>query len=134
MKRIIDANIILRFLLNDLSEQADQCTLLLKRLERNIEQAFLPDILLGDIVWTLEKFYRTPKRKIGELLIPIINLRGLRCSSKETIRTAMRIYAEKNIDWSDAFVGAQMLASRQYTIYSYDHDFDKIDGIKRIVP
>lgn len=134
MKRNIDANIILRFLLNDLPEQAEQCALLLKRLENNSEQAFLPDILLGDIVWTLEKFYGTPNKRIRELLTPIINLRGLRCSSKETMRTALQIYAEKNIDWSDAFVGAQMLAGRQDTIYSYDSDFDKIDGIKRIVP
>ncbi|EEG78578.1 PIN domain-containing protein [Dethiobacter alkaliphilus] len=134
MKRIIDANIVLRFLLNDIPEQAEQCALLLKRLEKNSEQTFLPDIILADIVWTLEKFYRVPKRRIGELLIPIINLRGLRCSSKETIRVALKTYAEKNIDWSDAFVGAQMLASQQYTIYSYDGDFDKIDGITRVVP
>ena len=134
MKRIIDANIILRFLLNDLPEQADQCALLMKRLESNSEQAFLPDLLLGDIVWTLEKFYHTPKKRIEATLLPIINLRGLRCSSKETINTALRIYVKKNSDWSDAFVGAQMLAGPNRMIYSYDHDFDKIDGIQRILP
>ena len=68
------------------------------------------------------------------MLVPIINLRGLRCSSKETLRKALKIYAEKNIDWSDAFVSAQMLSCKQYEIYSYDQDFDKVKGITRIEP
>jgi uncharacterized protein len=55
-------------------------------------------------------------------------------SCKDTIRVALQIYDEKNVDWSDAFVSAQMLARQQDEIYSYDHDFDKIEGIKRIEP
>lgn len=77
---VLDANILLRFLTNDVPEQADRCTELLRRLEAGAEQVFLPDL----------KFYKQPKAKIRELLLPILGLRGLRFSSKESARLALQ--------------------------------------------
>lgn len=132
--RVIDANIVLRFLTNDEPEMAQDCEMLLQRVEENKEQVYMPDIILADIVWTLEKFYKLSKPKICALLLPIIGLKGLRCNSKSSIRQAFDLYVENNIDWTDAFVAACMLSSGQNIIYSYDRDFDKVDGLIRSVP
>jgi len=131
---VIDANIVLRFLLNDDPEKAERCSALLQRVESGDEKVFLPDLVIADIVWTLEKFYRQPKARIRELLLPLISLRGMRLSSKSVARNALKWYVEKNIDWTDAFVAAKMAAERQLEIYSYDRHFDKFSGIKRIEP
>jgi len=132
--RIIDANIVLRFLTNDLPEQADRCTKLLKRVEDGMEEVILPELVLADIVWILEKFYCQPKEKIRDLLIALLNLRGLRHPNKKTAKEALRLYAEKNIDWTDAFVASQMFMQKRYEIYSYDTDFERIEGITRLEP
>jgi len=132
--RVLDANIVLRFLTNDLLEQADRCTELLKLVEAGTEEVWLPDLVLADIVWTLEKFYKQPKKKIQELLIPILNLHGLRHTNKKVAKEALRLYAEMNLDWTDAFVATQMLAQKRNEIYSYDRDFEKIEGITRVEP
>ena len=92
----------------------------------------MPDIILADIIWTLEKFYKLQKSEIRELILPVIGLRGMHCNSKATIRRALQIYVEKNIDWTDAFVAASMWSSGQEEIYSYDRDFDKVEGITRV--
>ena len=131
---IIDANIVLRFLTNDIPKQADRCTGLLKRIESGLEEAWLPDLVLADIVWTLEKFYKQPKQRIQELLIPILELKGLRHNNKKISKLAFQLYVEKNIDWTDAFVAAQMITQNKCEIYSYDSDFDKVDGINRLEP
>jgi len=131
---IIDANIVLRFLTNDIPKQADHCTGLLKRIESGLEEAWLPDLVLADIVWTLEKFYKQPKQRIQELLIPILELKGLRHNNKKISKLAFQLYVEKNIDWTDAFVAAQMITQKKCEIYSYDSDFDKVDGINRLEP
>ena len=131
---IIDANIVLRFLTNDIPKQADRCTGLLKRIESGLEEAWLPDLVLADIVWTLEKFYKQPKQRIQELLIPILELKGLRHNNKKISKLAFQLYVEKNIDWTDAFVAAQMITQKKCEIYSYDGDFDKVDGINRLEP
>ncbi len=68
------------------------------------------------------------------MLTQIPALAGLRCKSKSAVKTALSLYNEKNIHWTDAFVPARMLAASQPVIYSYDRDFDRITGIKRLVP
>lgn len=132
--RVIDANILLRFLTNDIPEQAERCAQLLKRAEENREQVLLPDLVLADVVWTLEKFYRQPKARIRDLMTAIVNLRGLRLSSKKVARQALRLYAQENLDWTDAFVAAQTLSRGQPEIYSFDRDFDKVPGVVRLEP
>jgi predicted nucleic acid-binding protein len=122
------------FLTNDIPKQADRCTGLLKRIESGSEEVWLPDLVLAGIVWTLEKFYKQPKQRIQELLIPILELKGLRHNNKKISKLAFQLYVEKNIDWIDAFVVAQMITQKKCEIYSYDSDFDKVDGINRLEP
>ena len=130
----IDANIILRFLTNDDPGKAHACAELLEEVERNQKQVRLPDLVLADIIWTLEKYYRQPKARIADMMVPIISLKGLRCSNKETVLDALRVYVDHNVDWTDAFVAAQLLATKAPAIYSYDRDFNRIQGISRIEP
>ncbi len=132
--RVLDANILLRFLTNDLPDQADRVAELLKRLEANDERALLPDLVLADIIWTLEKHYKQPKHKIRAVVEPILALRGLRFSNKAVAREAFDLYVSRNLDWTDTFVAAQMLAKGHRQIYSYDRDFDKVEGIARLEP
>lgn len=131
---IIDANILLRFLLNDIPEQADRCAELLKRIEAGTEKVLMPDLVLADVIWTLERFYKQPKSKIQDILAPILALKGMHFSSKAAARRALQLYVQKNIDWTDAFVAAQMLSKKKNKIYSYDRDFDKVPGINRLEP
>ncbi|MCX6090106.1 MAG: PIN domain-containing protein [Candidatus Atribacteria bacterium] len=132
--RVLDANIILRFLTNDIPEQSDRCTELLKFVEAGTEEVWLPDLVLADMVWTFEKFYKQSKKRIQELLGPILVLHGLRHPNKKVSKEALRLYAEKNLDWTDAFVASQMLAKKNNEIYSYDKDFEKVEGITRVEP
>ncbi|MDW7730373.1 MAG: PIN domain-containing protein [Bacillota bacterium] len=132
--KLIDANIILRFLTNDEPNQAAACAKLLKRVEQNLEEVYIADLVMADIVWTLEKYYKVEKQKIREIVSRILALAGLKCSSKNTFLEALDIYADHNIDWTDAFVIAQMFAAGRQEIYSYDRDFDKVDGVFRFLP
>jgi hypothetical protein len=38
------------------------------------------------------------------------------------------------LDWTDAFISAQMLSAGQEEIYSYDRDFDRVEGLTRLNP
>ncbi len=131
---VIDANIILRFLTDDEPVTADRCRHLLQRVETNKEQVYLLDIVMADIVWTLEKFYQVAKPRVRELILPIVGLKGLRCTNKQVIARAFDIYVDLNVDWTDAFVAASMINKEQEEIYSYDKDFTKIKGIRRMEP
>jgi predicted nucleic-acid-binding protein len=130
--RAIDANVVLRYLTNDVPDQAKQTEELLKRVEDGKEDLLLPDIILADIIWILERYYKQTREDIREWLTAIIGLQGLRLSDKDMALNALDIYVDKKIDWSDAFTAGQMLQRGITEIYSFDKHFDKIDGIIRI--
>jgi len=50
------------------------------------------------------------------------------------VLSALAIYTKLNIDWTDAFIAAQMKERDQREIYSYDRDFDKFPEVARIEP
>jgi len=130
--RTIDVNVILRYLTNDVPDQAKQAEELLKRVEEGNEDVFLPDIILADIIWILEGYYKQTKEDIREWITTILSLQGLTFSDKDMALNALDIYVDKRIDWSDAFTASQMLQREITEIYSFDKHFDRIDGITRI--
>lgn len=132
--RTIDANIILRYLTNDVPDQAKQAEELLKRVEDGKEDVFLPDIILADIIWILEGYYKQTREDIREWITAILSMQGLTFSSKDIALNALDVYMDKRIDWSDAFTASQMLQREITEIYSFDKHFDRIDGIARIEP
>lgn len=132
--RTIDANVILRYLTNDIPDQAKQAEELLKRVEEGNEDVFLPDIILADIIWILEGYYKQTREDIRQWIIAILSLQGLTFSDKDTALNALDIYVDKKVDWPDAFTASQMLQREITGIYSFDKHFDRIDGISRIEP
>jgi len=132
--RTIDADVILRYLTNDVPEQAKQVEELFNRVEVGNEDVFLPDIILADIIWILEKYYKQTREDIREWITAILSLQGLTFSDKKMALNALDIYVAKKIDWSDASAAIQMLQRDITEIYSFDKHFDRIDGIIRIEP
>lgn len=132
--RTIDADVILRYLTNDVPEQAKQVEELFNRVEVGNEDVFLPDIILADIIWILEKYYKQTREDIREWITAILSLQGLTFSDKKMALNALDIYVAKKIDWSDASAAIQMLQRDITEIYSFDKHFARIDGIIRIEP
>ncbi len=132
--RVLDANILLRYLLDDVPELTDRCEALLLRVQRGEETVWLPDIALADVIWTLRSFYKRSKAEIRDILLPILSLRGIHLRDRAVIFHALILFAEENIDFSDALIAAEMLARGYTEIYSYDRHFDRVSGVKRAEP
>lgn len=132
--RTIDANVILRYLTNDVPDQAKKVEELLIKVEEGSEDVFLPDIILADIIWILEGYYKQPRGQIREWMTAILSLPGLKFSDKDLALTALDIYVDTGIDWSDAFATGQMFKRKITEIYSFDKHFNRIKGIVRMEP
>jgi predicted nucleic acid-binding protein len=133
-RRVLDANILLRYLLDDVPELTDRCEALLLRVQRGEEMVWLPDIALADVIWTLRSFYKRSKAEIRDILLPILSLRGIHLRDRAVIFHALTLFAEKNIDFSDSLIAAEMLTRGYAEIYSYDRDFDKVLEVERVEP
>ena len=133
MKRFIDTNLFLRYFTNDDEVKARRVLELLQRVERGEERLITSPLVIFEIIFTLEKFYRVSRNEIRELMLPILALKGMEVSFKGIYEQALELYVKHSISFTDAFNAAFMLTKDIKEIYSYDEDFDKIKEIKRIV-
>jgi predicted nucleic acid-binding protein len=130
----LDTNILLRFLTRD-DERKARCTLeLLMRVERGEEKVITSPLVIFETVYTLQSFYKVPRQTIKEQVLAIISMRSLQLPDKNIFYQAFNFYVTKNISFADAYNAAYMLAEGISNIYSWDKDFDKIEGIGRLEP
>jgi uncharacterized protein len=123
---VLDTNIILRYLLSDDSEQSPRAEVLMERIESGKEGAELPAVVITELVWTLNKFYRVPRDKIVEKLTRILSFRGVLGSEKRLIIEALTLYSQARADFVDCFLAAKS-RREAITVYSFDEeDFKKL--------
>ena len=132
----LDSNILLRHLLQDDPEKARRCFELLQQAERGEIRLTTSESVIGELVYVLAspRLYNLPPERIRALLVPIINLRGLRVPSRRLYRRALDLYAAHHIDFEDALNLAHMEKQGIRVILSYDRHFDRIPGITRLEP
>jgi uncharacterized protein len=132
--RFLDTNILLRYLIGDCEEQAERSLKLLMRVEHGEEKVYTSSLVIFEVVFTLQKYYKLPRREIAERLLDIIAMRNLQLPDKSAFYRAFDFYISKNISFADAYNAAYAIDQELPYIYSWDTDFDKIDGITRIEP
>jgi uncharacterized protein len=128
----LDTNILLRYLTRDDEPKAQRALNLLMRVEQGEEKVITSSLVIFETVFTLQSFYKVPRQRIKELILSIISLRGLHLPGKNVYYHAFDFYVTKNISFADAYNAAYMLSEQVSSIYTWDKDFDKIDGIVRL--
>ena len=132
--RFLDTNILLRYFTKDDEEKAQKALALLQRVERGEERVETSLPVIFETVFTLQRHYRVPLPQIKELLLPILRMRGLQLPAKNLCITALDLFIERNISYVDAFNALYMQSRHIREVYSWDTDFDRIEGITRIEP
>jgi uncharacterized protein len=130
----LDTNILLRYFTRDDEQKAQRALDLLIRVERGEEKIITSSLVIFETVFTLQRFYKVPRQHIKELILSIISLRGLHLPGKNVYYHAFDLYVTYNISFADAYNAAYMLSEKVSNIYTWDTDFDKIDGIVRLEP
>ena len=134
--RFLDTNVLLRYLTRDDEAKAQKALALLQRVESGEERVGTSLIVIFEVVFTLERFYKVPRERIHSLISPIIAPRGLRLAGRSLIERSLDHYPQvgQQISFADIY-NAQYAQSRGIEdMYSWDRDFDKIEGITRVEP
>ena len=131
-KIFIDTNIFLRYLTKDDPSKYDKCRKIFKKaIEGNVELV-TSGIVIAELIWTLLSYYKVQKADVVEKISIIVNTDNLYIPDKDTITDALVLFSRKNIDYIDAYNAVFMKHYGFEEIYSYDEDFDAVEGIKRV--
>jgi len=131
----LDTNLFLRFLTNDLPVQADAVEKLLRQAEQNKIQLVTNSMVIAEIVWTLESYYESEREDIQNKILAILNTSGLQIPESDLILKAIIWYAEKNVDFIDAYNAAWMEQEGMKKIYTFDQKhFARFDDMEVMKP
>ncbi|MDA1190077.1 MAG: PIN domain-containing protein [Candidatus Poribacteria bacterium] len=125
-----DTNLFLRFLTNDVPKQADAVADLLARAANGEVTLRTHPMVIAEIVWTLESYYELPKAEIASKVLAVLNTPGLQVEDTEIIGQAALTYAEKNIDFIDAYSACWMIRNGISHAYTFDtRHFSRVEGV-----
>jgi len=132
--KFADTNIFLRYLTRDDPVKYERCRDIFKKAIEGKILLATSGMVIAELIWTLLSYYKVPKSEIVEKISIIINMENLYIPDEKIITDALVLYSRKNIDYIDAYNTILMRNHRINEIYSYDEDFDVVEGIKRKEP
>jgi predicted nucleic acid-binding protein len=131
---LIDTNVLLRHLLRDDAAQADSADALLERIESGEISGWVTALGIAEAVWVLSgPRLRLERAEVRNALKEVLQIPGLRVAESSTLLAALELFTELNIDFIDAYHGV-VAAAAESAVYSFDRDFDRIPGVRRIEP
>jgi uncharacterized protein len=130
-----DTNVFLRYLTNDVPAQADAVEDLLRRAAAGEVVLVANVLVVAEIVWTLESFYALTRSDIKDKVLAILNTAGLEVVQGDLVLQAISWYADKNVDFIDAYNAAWLTAEGLEKVFTFDRKhFSRIEGIAVSVP
>lgn len=132
--RFVDTNIFLRFLVNDIPQQADACEAIFRKAVAGEEALYTTDMVIAEIVWVLESYYELSRSEVRTKVEKILNTQNLDCDNRERIIHALSLYEEKRIDYIDAYNACILRLKAIDEIYSHDKHYDRLNWFRRIEP
>ena len=132
----VDTNLFIRFFVNDHSDQHRGACHLFEQVRVGEVKLIAPHTVIDEVVFVLSspRLYQRSRQDIAMCLTPLLKMRGMQVYQRVAIVNALTLYANSNLDFADCVIIALAKNGRVNSIYSYDQDFDDIDGINRLEP
>jgi len=126
-KIFLDTNVWLRFLLQDVKEQGEDCMKLMGLVEAGQFRPYTSAIVLLELQYVLTVVYKIARRAVIEDIGTILETRGLVLLEKTNFRKAFEVYRQEKIKLADCLVATALPA--KMILCSYDQDFRKVSGL-----
>lgn len=116
MKKIIDANVILRYLLDDNKDMAEQAEMIIQEGAQT-----LPEII-AEVVYVLTGVYNMKREDVAICIVSILNL--VETEYHDILVYAINLFKEKNLDFVDCILIAYNHINN-VQIFSFDKKLNR---------
>ena len=119
----VDANVFLRFLLRDDEKKANAAKRLFGKALNGEILLKTNELVIAEIVWTLESFYKIARQEIEAKVQVILQSEGLEISHSDLLGRALVAYRDLNVDFIDAYnaVWSQQHSLKRFLTYDRKH-------------
>lgn len=128
-KKIIDANVILRFFLGDDEKKFLKTKAFVQKIELGEDEILLTELVFAEVIWVLHKVYNIPRKEIVEKFSKFVNYKGVKTFlDKNIFLESLKLYAVHLIDIQDIFLSI-LSKTEDSSIITFDKtDFKKLNS------
>ena len=120
----------LRFLTNDVPEQAAAVEGLFRRAAAGEVRLVTNTMVVAEIVWVLESCYHLSRADVQERAMAVIHMDGLMLPELEIVTDALLAYAESAVDFIDAYNACWMRQVGLSRVVTFDkRHYSRFEGI-----
>ncbi len=130
---LLDANVLVRFLVQDDPKQSAAAMALFEKAERREVRLHLDALVVGETVYVLMGRYERDRSEVVNVLLALIQNVGIETLEAEVVTDALQRFAATKVDFSDAWLASRS-AQLHHPVASFDRDFDKFKDVKRFEP
>jgi predicted nucleic-acid-binding protein len=130
---LLDANVLVRFLVQDDPKQSTAATALFEKAERHEVVLHLDGLTVAETVYVLIGRYGQRRSDVVNVLLAIIQNAGVETSEQEIVMAALQRFGAMNVDFPDAWLAARA-AQLGRQVASFDRDFDRFKDMQRFDP
>ena len=131
----VDTNVFLRFLTNDDPAKAKRAETLFRDAVRGKIMLATSQLVIAEIIWTLESFYELEKQEVATKVEKILNTPNLECAEASLLLMALDLYVHQNIDFIDAYHAFHMKERGLKRILTYDRKhFARVPWVEIVEP
>jgi len=126
----LDTNVVIRHLTGDPAEMAARASAYLA----TQTELLLTDLILAEVVYVLESFYRTPRPQVAEAARSLVAFDAVLCRDSALLIRAIDIYEVYRLDFAEAYLVASAESTGVRAVASFDQAIDRVESVTRIEP
>ncbi len=132
----IDTNILVHYVTGDDPEKQERTAHLLEVVEAGKQRVIVPLTVFADTIHVLcsPRIYNRPPSEVAVALTPWVRCPHFKIKNRRMILLALNLFATGTLDFDDAMIVASMRQVGSQVLFSYDQDFDRIEGLTRKEP
>ena len=124
-KKLIDANVLLRYLLKDDEALFKRAYEILERVKDGKELIIIPESVLAECVYVLLRIYKVDRKIIGEKLRLLFLYKGVVNPDKEDLVDSIIFFSQTNLSIVDCIICAKS-ANNKMPILTFDDELKNI--------
>lgn len=117
---LLDANIYLRYILNDNASQAKKSQDLIKN-----NEFYTDPTVIAEVIWVFSSYYKIDKEAFIPALLAIVEQKNNKSPSKKLIIQALEYYYSHNLSYIDSYLHC-LAKTKNLSLTTFDKKLAKI--------
>lgn len=124
----VDTNILVRYIVRDVSEQVEAADKLLESFTVDA-QGYVPREVVIEVIWVLSRSYGFNRTEIANVILDSVDTESLVVESADDIVHAAVAYARGDGDFADLMILVAVRRAGCETLYTFDRKFARLHSV-----